>query len=231
MGEAEANIRKLFEEAEQEYKAKGEMSGLHIIIFDEIDAICKTRGTISNGTGVNDSIVNQLLSKIDGVESLNNILLIGMTNRPDLIDEALTRPGRLELKMQIGASLWLNDAFSLLESLVGSDKTGVELKGNVFFSPCAIGLPDENGRKQIFLIHTKQMRENKMLADDVDIDELAGKARVVTRSIRLLKPCFFSRMFFFFRCLSTAKTKNFSGAEIAGVCRSAASFATNRCIR
>lgn len=54
------------------------------------------------GTGVNDSIVNQLLAKIDGVESLNNILLIGMTNRPDMIDDALTRPGRLELKMEIG---------------------------------------------------------------------------------------------------------------------------------
>jgi vesicle-fusing ATPase len=50
---------------------------------------------------VNDSIVNQLLSKIDGVEALNNILLIGMTNRPDMLDDALTRPGRLELKMEI----------------------------------------------------------------------------------------------------------------------------------
>jgi len=164
VGEAEANVRKLFEEAEAEYKAKGEMSDLHIIIFDEIDAICKTRGSVNNGTGVNDSVVNQLLSKIDGVESLNNILLIGMTNRPDMIDEALTRPGRLELKMQIG-------------------------------------LPDEAGRRQIFVIHTKQMFENKMVADDVDLDELASLS------------------------------KNFSGAEIAGVCRSAASFATNRCIK
>ena len=50
---------------------------------------------------MNDSIVNQLLSKIDGVEALNNILLIGMTNRPDMLDDALTRPGRLELKMEI----------------------------------------------------------------------------------------------------------------------------------
>ncbi|CAN0388195.1 unnamed protein product, partial [Ectocarpus sp. 8 AP-2014] len=54
---------------------------LHIVIFDEIDAICKTRGTVRDGTGVSDSVVNQLLSKIDGVDSLNNVLIIGMTNR------------------------------------------------------------------------------------------------------------------------------------------------------
>lgn len=54
---------------------------LHIVIFDEIDAICKARGSVSDGTGVSDSVVNQLLSKIDGVDSLNNVLIIGMTNR------------------------------------------------------------------------------------------------------------------------------------------------------
>lgn len=59
---------------------------LHVIIFDEIDALCKRRGSTPNGTGVNDSVVNQLLSKIDGVNSLNNILIIGMTNRLDLLD-------------------------------------------------------------------------------------------------------------------------------------------------
>jgi vesicle-fusing ATPase len=75
---------------------------LHIIILDELDAICKTRGTVRDGTGVSDSIVNQLLSKIDGVDSLNNILLIGMTNRKDMIDEALLRPGRMEVHVEIG---------------------------------------------------------------------------------------------------------------------------------
>uniref|UniRef100_A0A667Z6F2 Vesicle-fusing ATPase n=1 Tax=Myripristis murdjan TaxID=586833 RepID=A0A667Z6F2_9TELE len=102
VGESEANIRKLFADAEDEQKRLGANSGLHIIIFDEIDAICKQRGSMAGSTGVHDTVVNQLLSKIDGVEQLNNILVIGMTNRPDLIDEALMRPGRLEVKMEIG---------------------------------------------------------------------------------------------------------------------------------
>ena len=111
VGESEANIRRLFEEAEEEEKRLGPnsgmffcvvnktiaifvglhiiiiiiiiiLAGLHIIIFDEIDAICKARGSSGGEScGVNDTVVNQLLSKIDGVDQLNNILVIGMTNR------------------------------------------------------------------------------------------------------------------------------------------------------
>ena len=102
VGESEANIRKLFADAEEEEKRMGPNSGLHIIIFDEIDAICKARGSVAGNSGVNDTVVNQLLSKIDGVDQLNNILIIGMTNRRDMIDDALLRPGRLEVSIEIG---------------------------------------------------------------------------------------------------------------------------------
>ncbi|KAI1780300.1 AAA-domain-containing protein [Hypoxylon cercidicola] len=101
VGQSEENVRKMFADAEKEYKEKGEESGLHIIIFDELDAVCKQRGSGTGGTGVGDSVVNQLLSKLDGVDQLNNILLIGMTNRKDMIDDALLRPGRLEVHVEI----------------------------------------------------------------------------------------------------------------------------------
>eukprot|EP00252_Welwitschia_mirabilis_P007999 TRINITY_DN19709_c0_g1_i1.p1 TRINITY_DN19709_c0_g1~~TRINITY_DN19709_c0_g1_i1.p1 ORF type:complete len:755 (+),score=165.99 TRINITY_DN19709_c0_g1_i1:246-2510(+) len=161
VGETEKNVRDLFADAENDQRTRGDQSDLHVIIFDEIDAICKTRGSTRDGTGVHDGIVNQLLTKIDGVESLNNVLLIGMTNRKDLIDEALLRPGRLEIQIEIG-------------------------------------LPDEKGRLQIFQIHTNKMKENSFLASDVNLEELA------------------------------ARTKNYSGAEIEGVVKSAVSYAINR---
>lgn len=108
--------------------------------------------------------MNQLLSKMDGVDQLNNILIIGMTNRLDMIDEALLRPGRLEIHMEIN-------------------------------------LPDENGRVQILNVHTAKMRQFNLLEADVDLKEIASM------------------------------TKNFSGAEIAGLIKSASSFAFNRHIK
>jgi len=101
---------------------------------------------------------------MDGVDQLNNILIIGMTNRIDMIDEALLRPGRLEVHMEIS-------------------------------------LPDEHGRYQILNIHTVKMRKNGVMDSDVDLKELA----------RL--------------------TKNFSGAEIGGLIKSATSFAFNRHVK
>ncbi|CAD8066179.1 unnamed protein product [Paramecium sonneborni] len=102
VGEAEENIRKLFEDARKDQEVKGDESDLHIIVFDEMDAICKQRGSVSSGVGAYDNVVNQLLSMIDGVDSLNNILVIGMTNRKDLIDEAVLRPGRFEVHIEVG---------------------------------------------------------------------------------------------------------------------------------
>jgi vesicle-fusing ATPase len=66
VGASEENIRALFKDAEDEYALSGDDSELHIIIMDEIDAICKARGSTGGGTGVSDNIVNQLLSKLDG---------------------------------------------------------------------------------------------------------------------------------------------------------------------
>jgi vesicle-fusing ATPase len=95
VGQGEENIRNLFADAKND-------DNLHVIIFDEIDAICKKRGKSGSLSNVTDSMVNQFLSMIDGVHAIENIFIIGLTNRKDLLDDALLRPGRLEVHVEIG---------------------------------------------------------------------------------------------------------------------------------
>lgn len=99
VGEAEKNIRNLFEEAQSEFEEKGDDSSLHVIIFDEIDAIAKKRGGAHAKS--RDGALNQLLCCMDGINSINNIIVFGLTNRKDCLDSALLRPGRLEVQLDI----------------------------------------------------------------------------------------------------------------------------------
>ncbi len=157
VGESEENVRKLFADAIEDTSG----SKLHLIICDEFDALARKRGSGSSvSSDVNDKMVNQFLSMIDGPNALNNILLICMTNRIDLIDEALLRPGRLELQIEIN-------------------------------------LPDEPGRLQILQIHTKKMGALGYL-NGVELESIA------------------------------AQTKNFTGAELEAVVRSAVSFSISK---
>lgn len=91
-GESEGNIRKLFAQAIAEYELHGDNAPLHMLIIDEIDAIMGKRGGSISDT--KDSIVNQILGEMDGLIQFNNCIIIGITNRLELLDEACLRPGR-----------------------------------------------------------------------------------------------------------------------------------------
>ncbi|CBN77853.1 vesicle-fusing ATPase [Ectocarpus siliculosus] len=165
VGEAERKVRLLFLDAELDHERcvqTGEDPAglpLNLICFDEIDALCRSRGSLSGDTsGVRDSVVNQILSKMDGLVNLQNVLVVGMTNRKELLDEALLRPGRMEVCMPIP-------------------------------------LPDAAGREQILAIHLRKAREAGLVSPEVT-DAALGK-----------------------------KTGGFSGADLAGLVRSATSFA------
>lgn len=131
VGESESNVRKLFEPASDDI----DKNNLHVIICDEFDALCRHRGFSSTSTIVHDNIVNTFLSYLDGINPLDNILFICMTNRFDLIDPAMLRPGRLDLQ--------------------------IELR-----------LPTLEDRKEIFIIHTREMNKHKYL-DHIDFNQLA----------------------------------------------------------
>ena len=105
VGGTERLVRDLFQEAEEELlMCNGDVtkSGLHVVVIDEVDAVFRKRSA-SSGSGevARASAVNQILAKLDGVNQLGNVLVIGTTNRRELLDEALLRPGRLEVQIHV----------------------------------------------------------------------------------------------------------------------------------
>jgi len=94
VGKSEEGIRKIFDRARQVSPC--------IIFFDEIDALAGKRG-MEQGQKVTERVLNQLLAEMDGIEDLSNVIVIAATNRPDMLDSALLRPGRFDRILLVGA--------------------------------------------------------------------------------------------------------------------------------
>jgi transitional endoplasmic reticulum ATPase len=133
VGKSEEGVRKIFERARQVSPC--------VIFFDEIDALAGKRG-MEMGTKVTERVLNQMLSEMDGIEDLKNVVVIGATNRPDMLDAALMRPGRfdrillvdvpdeksrekiLEIhtkKMPLDSSVKMKELIKKTEGFVGAD--------------------------------------------------------------------------------------------------------------
>ena len=133
VGESEKAVREIFRKARQ--------TAPTILFFDEIDSLAPRRG-VGDDNRVNERVVNQLLTEIDGLESLNDVVVIGATNRPDILDPALLRPGRFDRviltivpdikarekiftiytdKMPLAQEVSINDLAERTEGYVGAD--------------------------------------------------------------------------------------------------------------
>jgi len=93
VGESEKGVREVFEKARSNAPT--------VVFFDEIDSIATERGTRTGDSGVGERVVSQLLTELDGLEALEDVVVIATTNRPDLIDNALLRPGRLDRHVHV----------------------------------------------------------------------------------------------------------------------------------
>lgn len=93
VGDSEKHVREAFRKARQ--------SAPCILFFDEIDSLFPKRGSISDSTHVTESVMSQFLTELDGIEELRDVFVIGATNRPDLLDPALLRPGRFDKHLYI----------------------------------------------------------------------------------------------------------------------------------
>jgi transitional endoplasmic reticulum ATPase len=93
VGESEKAIREIFR--------KARMAAPSIIFFDEFDSLVPSRGGLSGDSRVSERVISQLLTEVDGLLSLQNVVVIGATNRPDLLDPAILRPGRFDRRVYV----------------------------------------------------------------------------------------------------------------------------------
>ena len=114
IGASEQSVRELF--------SRGAAASPCVLFFDEFDAIASRRG--SGGTGVTDRVVNQLLTFLDGIEDRGGVYVMAATSRPDLIDPALLRPGRLDKQLFCGFPETLAERMSILAALTRTISTG-----------------------------------------------------------------------------------------------------------
>ncbi|RLM95439.1 CDC48 family AAA ATPase [Haloarcula sp. Atlit-7R] len=93
VGESEKGVREVFSKARENAPT--------VVFFDEIDSIASERGGGTTDSGVGERVVSQLLTELDGIEDMENVVVVATTNRPDLIDDALLRPGRLDRHVHV----------------------------------------------------------------------------------------------------------------------------------
>jgi transitional endoplasmic reticulum ATPase len=206
VGESEKAVRELFKKARQVAPT--------IVFLDELDSIAPMRGT-DTGTHVTDSVVNQLLTSIDGLESMEGVVVIGATNRPDIIDPGLLRPGRFDRLVLIHSP----DKIARLEIFkIHTKEMPISItKGDL--KELEIELEGETDdfikkKKELVKIGTKgevlsdsnsENSEKEPQEKDINIKKLSDKDK-----------------FFYWLAI---KTDGYSGADIEALCREAAMIA------
>ncbi|CAB1101477.1 unnamed protein product [Ectocarpus sp. CCAP 1310/34] len=118
VGESEKSVRQVFQRARA--------SSPCIIFFDELDALCPKRGGGGEGGGVTERVVNQLLTEMDGLEARKNVFVVAATNRPELIDQAMLRPGRLDRLLYVPLPS-ASDRVSILKALSATVSLGPDV--------------------------------------------------------------------------------------------------------
>jgi peroxin-6 len=108
IGESEKNVRETFEKAAENRPC--------IIFFDELDALVPKRGSTSDSSQVMDRIVAELLTQMDMAAKVGGVFVIGATNRPDLLDPSIMRPGRFDKQIYLGICTNKNDRVKILEA-------------------------------------------------------------------------------------------------------------------
>jgi vesicle-fusing ATPase len=223
VGGSEKAVRALFADAESELAAcdnDPSKSALHVVVIDEIDSVFRHRSATANDSGeaTRSSVVNQILAKLDGVNAIPNVLVIGMTNRRELLDDALLRPGRLEVQIEIPLPP-REGRREILQIHFGPLRRKGRLSDPLCRAIDGVARPSWDSQ-YIGSEAPKRKRDHLHLAWRKLSDRISHASR------RSVVPLTLSRHF----DLADA-TRGFSGADLAGLVRCAGSIALSRARR
>lgn len=169
VGESERAVRETFRKARQAAPC--------VVFFDEIESIVPIRG-LENNTSVTERVVSQLLTELDGLESLEGVIVIAATNRPDLIDPALLRPGRFDKKIEIGMPDY-NEREAILRVHLRSRQTGEDTR----LEELAQRMEGRSGAEIASLVNEAAMSAiQRFVRQKVDDPDLPAKGWVITEA-------------------------------------------------
>jgi transitional endoplasmic reticulum ATPase len=220
VGESERAVREVFKKARQVAPS--------IIFFDEIDALAPARGT-SSDSHVSDNVLNQILTEMDGLEDLKDVVVMGATNRPDIVDPALLRAGRFDRLVYIGEPT-LEDR----KKIIGIHTRFMPLEGSALEE--IVGLCGKYSEDNIGELVEKLGKDKAVTADEIKaaISPVADDATGVpagTRRRRLIELMHEKQLTFSdpardaLATTLAGTTEGFVGSDLESVCREAGMLA------
>lgn len=170
VGQSEENVRDIFKRAHEAEPC--------IVFFDELDSLAPARGQSGDSGGVMDRVVSALLSELDGLERMK-VVVIGATNRPDLLDSALLRPGRFDKSLFIGTTSDPSELLDILTALTRKMKLAPDcdlLRVVSNLSPGMSGadlsgLVSQAALKAVERIIQSELTGQTLLSDDVTLED------------------------------------------------------------
>ncbi|MEA2036873.1 MAG: CDC48 family AAA ATPase [Nanoarchaeota archaeon] len=191
VGESEKAVREIFKKARQ--------TAPTIIFFDEIDSLAPKRGSHSGGSHVTETVVNQMLTEMDGLEEMQDVVIIAASNRPDIIDTSLLRPGRFDRIILVPAP---------------DEETRFEI-----FNVHTKGIPLGPTKEEIAKLDRKEKEKNDIIKIASKLLAKKDKKEDITKDYKKMTDN--QKMLYFL----TSKTEGYAGADIEAVCREAAILA------
>jgi peroxin-6 len=179
VGESEKNIREVFE--------RGRANKPCVLFFDEIDALAPARAKNSDQNNVMDRIVAQFMTEMDGLIKADDLILIGSTNRPDLIDPSLLRPGRFDKKIYVGLPKTVEEKIKIFQAQTGK----LKLADDLDFVKLSESCPEDYSGADIFAVCSKAFTlslKEKLRNTDIKKEDIVVSMNHFCEAIKQIQP-------------------------------------------